>query len=1535
MLTGWASTESDLCRSVLSQSEACLRVYREDPRRIGQDAAIELTYAEGGYRRAQLFELLQNATDVLRESPGRIHVVLTTHALYVANEGTPFTHQGVISVMASHDSTKSVKDIGQFGLGFKSVLAVSDTPTIFSRSGSFGFDREWARHTIIASGLTAIRYPVLRLARPVDPRQEAADDPILSSLMEWATTVVRLPLARGRADLKEDLDRFPAHFMLFAPQVKELRLEDRGARETRTIRLEGEAPRLHLIDNEELTHWFVARKTHIPSEAALRDAGQLLRRPFVEVAWAASAERRNRSSLGEFWAHFPTRLRTTLGGILNAPWKLDAARVSMLDGMYNRELLVGVVPNLVRDALPELILEDDPASILDLLPARGLESRSLGDEVINEPVYEALAKAPSLPDRNGTLRTPASLTLQPKGLPPEWRAQWTPKDPAAWVHESVDTTPERRAKAERLIGLANGGTVTLTHWLEAMVQPPSPESSAAAIRLAALIIRSAPDRSTEVRRAKIVLLEDGSLSVPVRGQVFLRNSEGSTEHDFLHPTLAEQRDLKDAFSALGIEVLDRAGELRAALQRHPQGPQWGAVWPLISHLGQDTAAAILADELAGELTHAVYARTRSGKWRTLATVFLPGEVIPADSGRDADFLVDPTYHASHIALLERCGAVASPRIVPGATEAWLDSFREDRAETYRRAMPGTKPAVNYLEVRGPDIPWPLELLPVLSLQARAAMSAAVLRLGAPGDWSVHHQTRHEYPRQTIHSPAVYRMYQYGVLPTTVGPAETQFCLHPDAEVPDAFPKADVGSQWAKLLKLPTDLGRWDGENWRRFIQDTEQRRPGDAATVYAAAAREGLPRPSHLVASISHQQVAKRTADSIAVTTEGEVIRSLLLAGVPTLRVASDEDLRVLVDEWGMADGRDMLKEQVVPVPDSDPVLLLDRFPPIRLYDSQIPDLDNLELQTCSTIDILVSTPQGQQPRRSNGHRDGNRILVVNGPDAKIIDRISKVLEVPLNSDNILEDMARQASNARAEAVRSQEGIPDKLVAAVGADALRQHIPSTALADLEGAHHASLTPTELAELVHAVHGYDVLKELRSELADAGLQPPTRWAGGREARRFAEGLGFPPEYAGFAQASLAATLDVEGPVSLPPLHGYQEQVVERIDHLLTTPSDNRRGMVTLPTGAGKTRVAVEAVVRMVSSRRLSGPVIWIAQTTELCEQAVQAWSYVWRAIGNGPMQITRFWSTNDAEEAGLGVFHVIVCTIDKLTNASPLPKYDWLPRPGLIVIDEAHEAITPEYTGVLTWLGESVTVRGMETPLLGLTATAFRGTSETETERLVKRFGSNKLDDKVFGDEEPYEFLQRAGILARVRQKTLEGMDIILSDRERLQFQQMRRLSRDTESIVGRNAQRNRAILESVISQPEDWTTLLFATSVEHANALAAELSYYDVPARPIHSGTDPALRRRYIEQFRAGEVRVLTNYSVLAQGFDAPKVQAVYVTRPTFSPNRYQQMIGRGLRGPRNGGSEEVLIVNVEDNLVQFGDQLAFHHFDHLWSQGA
>jgi len=113
--------------------------------------------------------------------------------------------------------------------------------------------------------------------------------------------------------------------------------------------------------------------------------------------------------------------------------------------------------------------------------------------------------------------------------------------------------------------------------------------------------------------------------------------------------------------------------------------------------------------------------------------------------------------------------------------------------------------------------------------------------------------------------------------------------------------------------------------------------------------------------------------------------------------------------------------------------------------------------------------------------------------------------------------------------------------------------------------------------------------------------------------------------------------------------------------------------------------------------------------------------------------------------------------------------------------------------------------------------------------------------------------------------------------------------------------------------------------------MSALLSAKGISAAAISSATDPGARRHYIEQFRRGKVRVLANYAVLTAGFDAPSIRALYVARPTYSPALYQQMIGRGLRGPLNGGKERCLIVNVKDNILQYGELLAFTQFEYLW----
>lgn len=504
------------------------------------------------------------------------------------------------------------------------------------------------------------------------------------------------------------------------------------------------------------------------------------------------------------------------------------------------------------------------------------------------------------------------------------------------------------------------------------------------------------------------------------------------------------------------------------------------------------------------------------------------------------------------------------------------------------------------------------------------------------------------------------------------------------------------------------------------------------------------------------------------------------------------------------------------------------------------------------------------------------------------------------------------------------------LVEAIGADELRKNLPKQALEALS-ARGGAPSDRGLAALARAVHGIGILRQYRAVLEINGLEPPRDFTGRQEARRFVADLGLPTEWAGFPVRPRPASEAVDGRIELAPLHDYQVFVTDRIKSLLAGIGPER-GVVSLPTGAGKTRVAVQALVEQIRDGRLEGPLVWIAQSDELCEQAAETWSYVWRAIGPpAPLLLGRMWGSNEVSEEP-GAVQLVVASDDKLdaiVKRGEGAGYDWLREPSVVVVDEAHTSISAQYTRVLEWLGRGRRREGR--PLIGLTATPYRGTSDTETERLAARYDKNRLDRGAFLREDPYAELQDMGVLARVEHRSLGGVDVDFTSDELAQIEETNRFPSTQEARLGASVERNLKIVDSIAELPEDWTVLLFAPSVVNARAIAALLSHRGIPSVAISSDTESAARRHYVSEFRAGRIRVITNYSVLTQGFDAPAVRAVYVTRPTFSPNVYQQMVGRGLRGPRNGGSEEVVIVNVEDDYNKFGERLAFRDFDKLW----
>ena len=108
--------------------------------------------------------------------------------------------------------------------------------------------------------------------------------------------------------------------------------------------------------------------------------------------------------------------------------------------------------------------------------------------------------------------------------------------------------------------------------------------------------------------------------------------------------------------------------------------------------------------------------------------------------------------------------------------------------------------------------------------------------------------------------------------------------------------------------------------------------------------------------------------------------------------------------------------------------------------------------------------------------------------------------------------------------------------------------------------------------------------------------------------------------------------------------------------------------------------------------------------------------------------------------------------------------------------------------------------------------------------------------------------------------------------------------------------------------------------------------YNNIKAAHIDGDTDKNSRRHHIEKFKNGDIQVLCNFGVLSTGFDAPKTDLIFISRPTQSLVLYSQMIGRGLRGEAIGGTEKCKIIDVIDNIKGYKNpQHIYDYFNEYW----
>ena len=355
------------------------------------------------------------------------------------------------------------------------------------------------------------------------------------------------------------------------------------------------------------------------------------------------------------------------------------------------------------------------------------------------------------------------------------------------------------------------------------------------------------------------------------------------------------------------------------------------------------------------------------------------------------------------------------------------------------------------------------------------------------------------------------------------------------------------------------------------------------------------------------------------------------------------------------------------------------------------------------------------------------------------------------------------------------------------------------------------------------------------------------------------------------------LEVAPRIQCPELRPYQAAAVASWEHA------GRRGIIILPTGAGKTLAAIAAM------RRTGLRTLCLAPTRVLMAQ----WARMLGEATSGP--IGEYGDGRRSEQP-----------ITVATFASALRNVETLGnRFDMLVVDEVHH------------FGSGA---GDET-LEMCTAPARLGLSATPPEDAIRRA---RLEALVGPEVYRVSVEELAGrYLASFRLVTI-SLDLAPSERQAYDaeisvFRPICRAFFETapsaswadfvaaagRSDAGRRAlsawRRSRAIVRysgekrAVVSElllrHRDARLLVFAADNETAYAVAREHL-----VQPITCDIGPAERVRALQRFSRGELRILVSARVLNEGIDVPAADVAIVVGGSQGAREYVQRVGRVLR---------------------------------------
>ncbi len=343
-----------------------------------------------------------------------------------------------------------------------------------------------------------------------------------------------------------------------------------------------------------------------------------------------------------------------------------------------------------------------------------------------------------------------------------------------------------------------------------------------------------------------------------------------------------------------------------------------------------------------------------------------------------------------------------------------------------------------------------------------------------------------------------------------------------------------------------------------------------------------------------------------------------------------------------------------------------------------------------------------------------------------------------------------------------------------------------------------------------------------------------------------------------------------------LRPYQLEAVDRARSAFTPTV--RRVLLVAPTGGGKTVIAAHIIE---AAHRLGKRVVFFAHRRELIGQTYEKLLDAGVPSARLGVMMGKDPRTNPTAPV-------------QIASISTWSRRELKPAADLVFIDECHRATAKTYRKAAEHYASAA--------LLGMTATPYRangqGLGDVFQEMVVVTTPRALIEDGYL--VEPRVFSAPSGSLP-----DLSGIRVRGGDYDEAELA----AAVNTGGLVG-------GIVAHWEKHAEGRRTVAFAVNVAHSKAIVDAFIVAGIRAEHLDAMTPTAERAAILRRLASGETTVLSNCSVLCEGWDMPAVKVAILARPTKSMGLYLQQGGRILRPWEGVGA---LILDHAGNAMKHG----------------